>query len=238
MNNIGYVFSGTGGGQLNDVLTWHDQGELRVWVHSKASSIGRETVAIEVQRIQANSSKPSKDEVSLRLKLCSRRPLPNKVNGFKASMFRSLPTGLLLDEHSEVVSQLLNEVSSKKNQKISLVEAVLSKTIDLQKVVIWNTSDEIKREDGKSMDAILIAKVYVILQSSGARKLSARTAELLDLDVSVVHTAVQVARRNGWLTSNGPGVPGGTITAKGEKLFKSLRGQERLERIMYSKGSK
>lgn len=238
MSKVGYVFSGTTSGQLIDVLTWHDQGELRVWVHSKASSGGRETVAIEVQRIDNNSPKPSKEEVTLRLKLCIRRLLPKEVNGFKATMFRTLPTGLVLDEHAEVVSQLLSEITGAKNQKISLVEEVISKTVDLRKVVVWDTSEEIKREGGKSKDAILIAKVYAMLQASGTRKLSSRTAELLNMDVSLVHTAVQVARRNGWLTSNGPGIAGGTLTESGLKMFKSSYGEEKLKIIMDSRGGK
>jgi hypothetical protein len=75
-----------------------------------------------------------------------------------------------------------------------------------------------------------------MLQSSGTRKLSSRTAELLGLDVSVVHTAVQVARRNGWLTSNGAGFSGGFLTDLGHEMFLAVRGPERLERIMLKKG--
>jgi hypothetical protein len=90
----------------------------------------------------------------------------------------------------------------------------------------------------KSKDAIVIAKVYEMLQSSGNRKLSARTADLLGLEVSVVHTAVQVARRNGWLTSNGSGVSGGVLTKKGEEMFIAAHGPVRLARIMNSGGKK
>jgi hypothetical protein len=77
-----------------------------------------------------------------------------------------------------------------------------------------------------------------MLQSSGNRKLSARTADLLGLEVSVVHTAVQVARRNGWLTSNGSGVSGGVLTEEGEEMFITAHGPVRLARIMNSGGKK
>ena len=75
-----------------------------------------------------------------------------------------------------------------------------------------------------------------MLQSSGTRKLSARTADLLGLEVSVVHTAVQVARRNGWLTSNGSGVSGGVLTEVGQEMFIAAQGPMRLARIMNSGG--
>ena len=145
---------------------------------------------------------------------------------------------MVLDEHAGVVSQLLSKVVGTKNRKISLVEEVLSKTVDLQKVVMRDTSEEMKREGGKSKDAILIAKVYAMLQASGTRKLSSRTAELLNMDVSLVNTAVQVARRNGWLTSNGPGIAGGTLTESGLKMFKSSYGEEKLKFIMNSRVGK
>ena len=103
---------------------------------------------------------------------------------------------------------------------------------------IWDSSEEIIQEGKKSKDAIIIAKVYEMLQSSGTRKLSARTADLLGLEVSVVHTAVQVARRNGWLTSNGSGVSGGELTEEGEKVFAAAQGPIRLAKIMNTGGKR
>ena len=58
---------------------------------------------------------------------------------------------------------------------------------------------------------------------------------LLGLDVSIVHTAVQVARRNGWLTSNGVGLSGGVLTEKGNEVFLAAKGPERLARLMNRK---
>jgi hypothetical protein len=149
-----------------------------------------------------------------------------------------LPSGQLLDEHSEIVSRLINEKTISKSAKVKLVEEVSSKTVDLKNVYRWDSSEEIVQEGKKSKDAIIIAKVYEMLQSSGSRKLSARTAELLGLDVSVVHTAVQVARRNGWLTSNGSGVSGGIFTDEGERVFLAAQGPMRLARIMSTGGKK
>lgn len=236
MNNVGYVYSGSSSEHLNDVLTWHDEGDVRVWIHSKSTQTGREAVSVELQLISSSGLKPSKEEQSLRLKLCSRRQIPNSAAGFKATLFRTLPTGQLLDEHSEIVSRINSQMVLKKNQTVQLVEEITSKSIDLNDGYRWDTDSEIRKEGAKSKDAILIAKVYEMLQSSGSRRLSARTAELLGVEVSIVHTAVQVARRNGWLTSNGTGIPGGVFTDKGQKMFLAARGPERLERIMTKLG--
>lgn len=234
----GYVYSGGSGERLSDVLTWHDLEGNRIWIHSKATDSGREILSMEIQVVGLSALKPSKEEESLRLKLCARHQVPRTLNSLSSRTFRTLPSGQVLDEHSEIISRLLSEKSNSKNRSISLVEEVSSKTVDLGQSLRWDSSEEMSQAGKKSKDSILIAKVYVTLQSSGTRKLSSRTAELLGLDVSVVHTAVQVARRNGWLTSNGSGISGGVLTSDGEKAFIAAKGPERLARIMNTGGKK
>lgn len=234
MSNVGYVYSGADKGKGEDFLTWSDKDGYRIWIHSKASGSSREIVSVELQAIGTNSFKPSKEELAMRLKLCVRTKLPKENDFFKATMFRTLPTGQLLEEHAHVISRVQNQANTG-GKKIQLVEEISSKNIDLKRRFVWDTGEEILREGGKSKDAILIAKVYEMLQSSGTRKLSARTAELLGLEVSVVHTAVQVARRNGWLTSNGVGLSGGVLTEKGNEKFLAIRGPERLARFINTK---
>ena len=234
MSQVGYVFSGSGIEGSGDFLTWSERDGYRVWIHSKASILGREIVSVEIQAVGATSQKPSKEELAIRLKLCARIQLPKNRDTFKATIFRTLPTGQLLEEHAQVIARVQNK-SKSDSKKIHLVEEISSRTIDLKNKYVWDTSEEIKREGGKSKDAIVIAKVYEMLQSTGSRKLSARTAELLGLDVSIVHTAVQVARRNGWLTSNGVGLSGGVLTEKGNEVFLAAKGPERLARLMNRK---
>ena len=234
----GYVFSGGTGERLSDVLTWHDHDGNRIWVHSKSMDKGREILSIEVQVVGPKAAKPSKEEESLRLKLCAKRQVPSGYESVSSKTFRTLPSGQFLDEHSEIVSRLINDKNNSKNKSVQLLEEVSSRTVDLKSVYRWDSSEEIVQEGNKSKDAIVIAKVYEMLQSSGNRKLSARTADLLGLDVSVVHTAVQVARRNGWLTSNGSGVSGGVLTKEGEEMFIAAHGPVRLARIMNSGGKK
>lgn len=234
----GYVFSGGTGERLSDVLTWHDHDGNRIWIHSKSMDKGREILSIEVQVVGPKAVKPSKEEESLRLKLCAKRQIPSGSESVNSKTFRTLPSGQLLDEHSEIVSRLINDKNNSKSKSIQLLEEVSSRTVDLKSIYRWDSSEEIVQEGKKSKDAIVIAKVYEMLQSSGNRKLSARTADLLGLEVSVVHTAVQVARRNGWLTSNGSGVSGGVLTDEGEEMFIAAHGPVRLARIMNSGGKK
>ena len=234
----GYVFSGGTGERLSDVLTWHDHDGNRIWIHSKSMDKGREILSIEVQVVGPKAVKPSKEEESLRLKLCAKRQVPSGSESVNSKTFRTLPSGQLLDEHSEIVSRLINDKNNSKSKSIQLLEEVSSRTVDLKSIYRWDSSEEIVQEGKKSKDAIVIAKVYEMLQSSGNRKLSARTADLLGLEVSVVHTAVQVARRNGWLTSNGSGVSGGVLTDEGEEMFIAAHGPVRLARIMNSGGKK
>jgi hypothetical protein len=234
----GYVFSGGTGERLSDVLTWHDHDGNRIWIHSKSMVKGREILSIEVQVVGSKAVKPSKEEESLRLKLCAKRQVPSGSETVNSKTFRTLPSGQLLDEHSEIVSRLINDKNNSKSKSVQLLEEVSSRTVDLKSIYRWDSSEEIVQEGKKSKDAIVIAKVYEMLQSSGNRKLSARTADLLGLEVSVVHTAVQVARRNGWLTSNGSGVSGGVLTEKGEEMFIAAHGPVRLARIMNSGGKK
>lgn len=234
----GYVFSGGTGERLSDVLTWHDHDGNRIWIHSKSMDKGREILSIEVQVVGPKAVKPSKEEESLRLKLCAKRQIPSGSESVNSKTFRTLPSGQLLDEHSEIVSRLINDKNNSKSKSIQLLEEVSSRTVDLKSIYRWDSIEEIVQEGKKSKDAIVIAKVYEMLQSSGNRKLSARTADLLGLEVSVVHTAVQVARRNGWLTSNGSGVSGGVLTDEGEEMFIAAHGPVRLARIMNSGGKK
>ena len=235
MNNSGYIYSGGDPRRVNDVLTWHDQENLRIWVHSRVISTSREIISVEFQVDDGKHPKPSKVEQTLRLRLAANRPAPIRRPTINATTFRTLQTGQMLDEHSSIVARIITQPSNS-NKKIQIVEDVTSTAMDLRNNVVWDSSEGMISEGKKSKDAIIIAKIYEMLQSSGKRKLSARTAELLGLEVSTVHTAVQVARRNGWLTSNGVGLPGGFLTEKGNELFLAVRGPERLARIMKKNG--
>lgn len=231
MAKSGIVFGTGSGGKLGDVITWHDLEELRVWIHSRAQGSGRNEIALEIQVVGLKPLAPSEEEKRVRLKLASIRAGRSDNLGIKSLMLRTLPTGKLLDEHAQLVGNEVNQGKSSK-RKVELVKENQGRTFRELPSLRWDTKEELEREGAKSKDAIMIAKVYVMQQASGTKRLAKRTADLLQVDVSLVHLAVQIARRNGWLTSKGSGVSGGDLTPEGEKMFTSAHGAERLSRIM------
>ncbi len=54
-----------------------------------------------------------------------------------------------------------------------------------------------------------------------------RTAEILNVDSSLVTMALRIARRNKWLTSSGAGKSGGELTTSGEVMFNFENGAQR-----------
>jgi hypothetical protein len=232
MAKSGIIYKGGSRAGLGDVITWHDQDELRVWIHSREGFHGRYEVGIEIQVIGPDTRQPSEEEKRARLKLATLKQNSESTDGLRALTMRTLPTGALMAEHSQMVGNVVNQNLSSSTKRVELVEEVTSKNINNKVVFRWDTAEELKQEGAKSADTILIAKIYEIQQAGGTKRLALRTAELLGVDVSVVHVAVQIARRHGWLTSRGTGLAGGTLTEEGKKKFNSVRGSERLARIM------
>lgn len=231
MAKSGIVYSAGSGGKLGDVLTWHDLEELRVWIHSRVQNGGRDEIALEVQVVGTKPLAPSEEEKRVRLKLATIRVTSSDDLGIKSLMLRTLPTGKLLDQHAQLIGNEMNRGHSDK-RKVEIVKGVQGRGVQGTPIYRWDTTQDLEREGAKSKDAIIIAKVYVMQQASGTKRLAKRTAELLQVDVSVVHLALQIARRNGWLTSKGSGISGGDLTPEGEKNFVAAHGEERLSRIM------
>ena len=76
-------------------------------------------------------------------------------------------------------------------------------------------------------DAILIAKIYADLCVVSNNRAVQRTAEILNVDSSLVTMALRIARRNKWLTSSGAGKSGGELTTSGEVMFNFENGAQR-----------
>ena len=81
----------------------------------------------------------------------------------------------------------------------------------------------------KGTDAIVIAKVYAEQSESGHKRPAKKVAELLNLETSIVYVAVRVARKNGWLTSQGSGSSGGSLTDEGQRMFVAVNGKQLLK---------
>ena len=112
--------------------------------------------------------------------------------------------------------------TNKKGQKSISIEqtkaAVLSDTTGTEKPELRATS----------FDSILIAKVYSEQSESGNKRPAKRTAEMLQIPTSLVYVAVRTARKHGWLSSEGTGNAGGTLTKSGADEFKRIKGEVRL----------
>jgi hypothetical protein len=112
--------------------------------------------------------------------------------------------------------------TNKKGQKSISVERnsdmVLSET----------TSTDNRELRARSEDSILIAKVYAEQSESGNKRPAKRTAEMLQISTSLVYVAVRTARKHGWLSSEGTGNAGGTLTKSGADEFKRIKGEVRL----------
>ncbi len=90
------------------------------------------------------------------------------------------------------------------------------------------TSTDIRELRATSEDSILIAKVYSEQSESGNKRPAKRTAEMLQITTSLVYVAVRTARKHGWLSSEGTGNAGGTLTTSGADEFKRIKGEVRL----------
>ena len=122
--------------------------------------------------------------------------------------------------------------TNKKGQKSISIEqtkaAVLSDTTGTEKPELRATS----------FDSILIAKVYSEQSESGNKRPAKRTAEMLQIPTSLVYVAVRTARKHGWLSSEGTGNAGGTLTKSGADEFKRIKGEVRLHEYLTQLDSK
>ena len=112
--------------------------------------------------------------------------------------------------------------TNKKGQKTISIENTTGTDLDEE------SSTDNHELRAKSKDSILIAKVYSEQSESGNKRPAKRTAEMLQITTSLVYVAVRTARKHGWLSSEGTGNAGGTLTKSGADEFKRIKGEVRL----------
>jgi hypothetical protein len=222
-------------GSLDAAVTWHDVSPLRIWVGSKAlegESGARVAVSVDFQYLGEIRRDPSAAERKARLELLNViQANPNHRPDLDAITIRQFPVGRILEEHSQLIGEQVFKSGSSNTLRFNLVSDVST----------TSSRREHKREYDRSgrevlgnsnTDNILIAYVYARQFAAGATKLSKRTAELLGIEVSVVHVALKIARRNGWITSEGAGKSGGQLTELGELMFQQHDGPRRYEQLV------
>lgn len=231
----GHIFDGETLENSNKVLTWHDEAGYRFWIGAVMSRSGSwSIVSLEIQTLSQNLARPSKEELKTRLKLMV--VASESTIDFTASLFRNLPLGEVFFERAELLMSIRSRESLNLG-RIRLVDEATrnkgmrqsSKRRGLSQRLISGAS---------TTDSILVAKIYADQCIVSTVRAAQRTAEFLGVETSLVHVCLKIARRNGWLTSNGPGKAGGELSKKGSEEFLKSNGREREQEIQMRAGTR
>ena len=216
-------------GYLGHVITWHDvkvgdQGNFRVFVHSLSrSSKRRDFFSFEVQRHGRIHQPVEQEEADARLYLATVATNWAGEGQIKSSLFRELPSGQVLEEHTRQIDAFIKGVLSLPSNV-----ALLSDQRDRPKGVRRETISF----SSSQKDAIVLAKLYAIRSETGTTRVAKRICEELNIESSILYTAVRIARSKGWLTEGTKGVAGARMTEEGEAFFVKHDGPTRLEKIL------
>ena len=241
MNNsqAGFVHHPSGSALPRDILTWQVHKPFRVWVHARQGEQGFKTVGVDFQWIgsQGGLSRLSPEEISLRLKLASLTAVDTSTDILQASSFRGIPMGQVLDIHSSIMVESKLGQETKKSQRIALVKDYVEKVFDS----VWLESRLSKKAKqrpdtgelrDKTNDSLIVAYVYAKQSEGGTKRAAKRTGELLGISNDMVYMALRVARKHGWLTSQGSGNSGGSLTELGLQQFAVIKGEAILKDIL------
>jgi hypothetical protein len=229
----------SGAGVPRDVLTWQEHQPFRVWVHARQGEQGFKTVGVDFQWIgnQDGFLKVSPEEISLRLKLASLIAVDSSSDILQASSFRGIPLGQVLDIHSSILVESKLGQDSKNSQRVNLVKDYAEKVFDS----VWLESRLSRRAKqrpdtgelrAKTKDSLIVAFVYAKQSEGGTKRAAKRTGELLGISNEMVYMALRVARKHGWLTSQGSGNSGGSLTELGLQQFAAIKGEAILKDIL------
>jgi hypothetical protein len=142
--------------------------------------------------------------------------------------------GKVLDQHAMVVARQGMLPGKLENPELRLVKEFDSKTLNQKDL---NNSFSVEQPKKSAMranskDALLISKVYSQFSTSGNSRPASGTARFLGIEVKIVYVAVRIARKNGWLTSEGTGSSVGVLTDLGKEKFKEIKGDALLENYL------
>jgi hypothetical protein len=218
-------------GLPKDIITWHEKAPYRIFIHSREDLLGtRKTISISIEIVGKKPLPLSEEEKSARLRLAVIAS-DRDENVLNSAAIRSIAIGKIIEEHTQLVALDLQKTQNYEKQNVSLVSEI--KSLSVKNIIPFqlDSVEEMKKIGGTSGDAILVAKIYTLIAASGPSKVTKRTADLLQVDVETVRTAIRIARRNNWLTTAGHGKSGGILTKEGEQAFIKLNGPYRLQKI-------
>ena len=228
----GVLYKRAGAGKMpRDIVTWQDQGDFRIWIHSRESDQGYKPVSLEVQLLgkQRVSKGVDPSEAKARAALAAIAPADLGRSRIGHSLIRQLSIGHIMEQNSILVSneQTRNAKSSKATLKL-----VDSEKDEFRKLIIpvrkTKSSASFNVEiRATNSDSLLIAFIYAQLSSTGNKRAARHAADMLNIDPKFVYTAVRNARKKGWLTSEGLGSAGGEMTKEGLAAFE--KGDSRIK---------
>ena len=232
------------------VLSWQNVSlpynkHFRIWIGAKLQDgVVEGFREITIQAFKGGYLNIMDDEVRARLKLLSLSELDDDQASLEevsltSDIFRSLRIGEVLETHSRAIATALSEDAHKgEDNRIRLYKPSIIRYSYLkfpEGILPKSVKTELNY-DGRS--AILLARVYCRLAETGESKLAKRTASLLGVDVSLVHSAVKIARKRGWMSEGQQGKAGGVLTNLGETEFRSSGHEKLYEQVIRNLGGK
>lgn len=245
------------------VISWHELtlprlGNIRVWIHSKgllsdssfkygdskdlASNVYFTFGSLEIQSHGDVFIPVSEEEKQIRIKLAN--VAPSKSAGeLKSSLFRELPVGQLEVDHMKCIKACYDQEKFEFKSKVRIVNSektpsMLFKRGEISAKSPYEGKVEDKLTRATHDNAIALAKFYSDLSRIGVQKIIKQIAVDTGMDTQKIYTALRVARSKGWLSSEGVGKSGGTLTEEGLRVFEKLNGQELLFQYLNSEQGK
>jgi hypothetical protein len=207
-----------------DFVTWHDLLPYRIWIHSRSYKDGYKPISVELEWVGPNPSKLSDDEGDYRIKLAAQRKCDAETAELGPSTFRSIPFGAVLELHSDLVTKhRLQRIGKRNFDQFQMVRDFEMETyVDMDSLETNGSSSSFENKElrASNSDSILIAYFYSQQTQNGSKKPAQMTAKYLGIEINLVYAAVKIARKKGWLTSNGVGTGGGVLTDEGKKAYK------------------
>lgn len=238
------------------VLSWHEMsvpklGNIRVWIHSKGEpsksdfAYGKDNRArvafafgsIEIQIHGDSFSEVTENEKQLRLELA--RCAPVKTEGsIKSSNFRFIPVGQLEVDHMQCIKACYDKNKFTNSSGIRIVKSDKTPTLIFKDGIIQKEPQgslfekNVMKFRSTQEFAIAIAKIYSDLSQIGTQKIIKQISVDTGLSSENIYTSLRVARGQGWLTSNGVGKAGGTLSTSGLEAFKKLDGEKTIKNLL------
>jgi hypothetical protein len=225
--DAGFIHEPTSGGNPPvNIVSWHDFGPYRIWAHSRSTDGGYELLSLEIELLGDERRPVDHEEKNARLNLAKLRRSTGTDHVFSATALRDIALGQVLDQHAMIVARQGMMPGKIENVEFRIVKEFDSKSVTQDELsVSMSVPTNGKTKLGaNSRDSLLISKVYSQFSTSGNTRPAKSTAAFLQMDVKLVYVAVRIARKNGWLTSEGTGSSVGVLTELGKQKFNEIRG--------------